>query len=95
MLEKVITATEGEILFVTVLRQFALPVSIHVDTIRQAVRYIPGGINLSLHLHGFHGQVMRWDFADLRGAREHLVGRMIDWLQQYGVHVETDSEGEA
>lgn len=85
MQEQIITHKHNKTIFVTELRQFALPAAIHVDTIRKAVQRQFGA--MILDLCGFRESVVVWDYATERDAREDIVSKMVDRLKKYGVYV--------
>ena len=85
MQEQIIRHKHNETIFITVLRQFALPASVSLDTIRGAVRRDHDIFRLCLY--GQTTDTWRWDYGTEQEAREHLVTGMVDWLKQYGVYI--------
>lgn len=85
MKEHTITHKVGKTIFVTEVRQFALPSAVHLHTLHDAVQQV--GARMVLDLYGFHESVCVWEHSSDRDAREYLVSGMIEWLKQYGVYV--------
>ncbi len=79
------TLTRDNTIFVTEIMQFALPASIHIDTLRESVRFDP---NTSIYSLTVRDKVFSGKYATYDQASDSLLNETINWLKQYGVRID-------